>query len=104
MLLLCKRNSIAPVALPVGEIKDLYVPSLRIISFGCGVIRGVIVVSVRIVGDGEKNRDKRAEGSFFVNNKSSCRIFVRLIGVEKLVLIVRGCDVKRGFCAMSSIN
>ena len=104
MLLLCKRNSIAPVALPVGETKDLCAPSLRIISFGCGVIRGVIVVSVRIVGDGEKSRDKRDEGSFFVNNKSSCRIFVRFIGVEKLVFIVRGCDVKRGFCAMSLIN
>jgi len=50
------------------------------------VTQGVIVVSVRIVEDGEKYDD----GSFFIKDKSSRRKFVRLIGVEKLVLIVKG--------------
>jgi len=50
------------------------------------VTQGVIVVSVRIVEDGEKYDD----GSFFIKDKSSRRKFVRLIGVEKLVLMVKG--------------
>ena len=60
------------------------------ISLDFCTARGVIVVSVRIVADGEKIDEKYCDGSFFVKNKSSRRKFVRLIGVEKLVLIVKG--------------
>jgi hypothetical protein len=47
--------------------------------------RGVIIVSVRTVGIGEKC----GEDSSF-DKEESRRSLVRLTGVEKLVLIVRG--------------
>jgi hypothetical protein len=57
------------------------------------VTRGVIVVSLRTVENGEKCR---GDASSFVNEESH-RSLDRLIGVEKLVLIVKGWDNERDF-------
>jgi hypothetical protein len=57
------------------------------------VTQGVIVVSVRTVGNGEKCR---GDASSLVNEESR-RSLDRLIGVEKLVLIVKGWDNERDF-------
>ena len=104
ILLLFKRNSIPPVAVPVGDAIDFAGSPFVIISLVWDTSRGVIVVSERIVGDGENRRDNRGDGSFFATSRSPWRRLVKLIGVEKLVLIVNGCDVEREFGAMSWIT
>ena len=88
-LLLFNRNSIPPFALPLGNVIDFACASLVIVSVDFGVIRGVIVVSVRTVGMGEKTGEKREDASSF-DKEESRRSFVRLTGVEKLVLMVKG--------------
>jgi hypothetical protein len=90
ILLLFNRNSIPPVALlPVGDVINFVCSSLVFVSLDFFMTRGVIIVSVRIVGDGEKTGEKCGDCSSFDNDESR-RSFVRLIGVEKLVLIVNG--------------
>ncbi len=98
ILLLFNRNSIPPVALAVGNVIGFFCSLLIIFSLDFWFIRGLIIVSVRIIGIGEKCGD----GSFFINNEL-LRSFSNSIGVEKLVLIVKGWDVKRDFRFVSFV-